>query len=359
MKRRIKQTTTTSTVAQFTACQPESASEVTLRKSKRIATFAVTRSYTPFIVMAAIFTNMSNGCGSTTSAFAFANNIIRRSRGTYRYTATTSCTAYTSKNAPSIPSVSAFQLHHQPTAATAVITRNRFFKSSTSTLFSTSSSSTGKDTGKDTGTATTNNATAKANKTPKTPTTTRSYIEPSLSGYKPPSVSWYPGHIAKAERTLSETLTSADVLIEIRDARIPKATSHPRVREWTVGKPRIVVLTRVDTVPKSSVKSWSDALTLFGAGKWDQYIQDGNLRHRARQNMMTRGIGGKNNNNNNADELGLVEDVIFVDAKRGSGLPALLRAIGRAGGYVNEKRISRGLRERPLRLAVLGYPNVG
>ena len=47
---------------------------------------------------------------------------------------------------------------------------------------------------------------------------------------------------------MAETLKSADVLVEVRDARIPKATSHPKVREWIAGKPRIVVLTRVDMV---------------------------------------------------------------------------------------------------------------
>jgi len=177
-----------------------------------------------------------------------------------------------------------------------------------------------------------------------------SYMETSISGYKAPTVNWYPGHIAKAERTLSETLTSADVLLEVRDARIPKATSHPRVREWTVGKPRIVVMTRLDTVPKSSVRSWSEALETLGAGRWDQFIQDGNLRHQARQNLVTRGIEG---------EDGIVEDVIYVDAKRGGGTPALLRSIGKAGAYVNLRRKSRGLRDRPLRVAVLGYPNVG
>ena len=212
----------------------------------------------------------------------------------------------------------------------------RYHTSTTSVLFSSSSSASSNDT---------------SNKTNNRATKTMSYNEESLSGYKAPTVNWYPGHIAKAERTLSETLTSADVLLEIRDARIPKATSHPRVREWTVGKPRIVVLTRLDTVPKSSVRSWSNALNTFGAGKWDQYIQDGNLRHQAKQNMKTRGITNT--------EDGLVEDVIYVDAKRGAGMPNLLRAIGRAGSYVNEKRLSRGLRERPLRVAVLGYPNVG
>jgi len=172
----------------------------------------------------------------------------------------------------------------------------------------------------------------------------------SLSGYKAPTVNWYPGHIAKAEKSLSETLNSADVLIEVRDARIPKATAHPKVREWTAGKPRIVVLTRVDLVPGTSIKSWSNALNDLGAGRWDGQVADGNVRHRANQAMKERGLVG---------EDGQVENVIYVDAKRGAGMPALLRAIGKSGAYVNEKRMNRGLRGRPLRVAILGYPNVG
>ena len=46
----------------------------------------------------------------------------------------------------------------------------------------------------------------------------------TISGYRRPKVNWYPGHIAKAERLLSETLKSVDVVIEVRDARAPKAT---------------------------------------------------------------------------------------------------------------------------------------
>lgn len=181
-------------------------------------------------------------------------------------------------------------------------------------------------------------------------TESKAFMEDSLSGYKAPTVNWYPGHIAKAERALAETLHSADVLVEVRDARIPKATAHPKVREWTAGKPRIVVMTRVDMVPKSSVRSWSKALNDLGAGRWDGKVQDGNVRHRANQAMKERGVVG---------EDGQVEDVVYVDAKRGAGMLALLRAISRSGAYVNERRKSRGLRERSLRVAILGYPNVG
>jgi ribosome biogenesis GTPase A len=40
---------------------------------------------------------------------------------------------------------------------------------------------------------------------------------------------WYPGHIAKTEKELKEQLRLMDVVIEIRDARIPLSTSHPKV----------------------------------------------------------------------------------------------------------------------------------
>lgn len=40
---------------------------------------------------------------------------------------------------------------------------------------------------------------------------------------------WYPGHIAKTEKELKEQLKLMDVVIEVRDARIPLSTSHPQV----------------------------------------------------------------------------------------------------------------------------------
>ena len=43
------------------------------------------------------------------------------------------------------------------------------------------------------------------------------------------TLQWYPGHIAKTEKELKEQLRLMDVVIEIRDARIPLSTSHPKV----------------------------------------------------------------------------------------------------------------------------------
>ena len=40
---------------------------------------------------------------------------------------------------------------------------------------------------------------------------------------------WYPGHIAKAEKELKSQIKLMDVIIEVRDARAPMATTHPEV----------------------------------------------------------------------------------------------------------------------------------
>ena len=88
--------------------------------------------------------------------------------------------------------------------------------------------------------------------------------EPNFSGYSRPVVQWYPGHIAKAERQLQETIKAVDVVVEVRDARIPRATSHPLVAQWCAGRPRLVVLTHSDTVPEKSMTFWRSAYRRFG-----------------------------------------------------------------------------------------------
>ena len=54
-----------------------------------------------------------------------------------------------------------------------------------------------------------------------------------------------------------------------------------------------------------------------------------------------------------------MEQVLFVNAKQGEGIHALHRAIFKAGSHVQERRERRGLKSRPLRVGIIGYPNVG
>ena len=133
-----------------------------------------------------------------------------------------------------------------------------------------------------------------------------------------PVISWYPGHIAKAERLMTEVLSMCDVVVELRDARIPRATSHPMLSQWVGSRKQVLVLNRADAVPERALTEWSGALSRM----------DG-------------------------------PDVFVSDARLGEGVAALKRAIVEEGKHVNERRKRRGIAPRPIRAAVLGYPNVG
>ena len=179
----------------------------------------------------------------------------------------------------------------------------------------------------------------------------------SLSGYQRPKVNWYPGHIAKAERQLSETLKSVDVVIEVRDARAPKATAHPSVGKWAAGRPRVVVLTRVDTVSNKSRDSWKRAYEYYGADRWEERLggeeKNRNVQLSKERSKYDNGgvaAGGSNSG---------VEEILFVDAKRGGGTHAISRAVYKAGQHVNERRRRRGLNDRSLRVGIIGFPNIG
>ncbi len=74
---------------------------------------------------------------------------------------------------------------------------------------------------------------------------------PSLSPAAP-AIQWYPGHIAQAERSLSANLEKVDLVLEVRDARIPLATGHPRLERWMRGKPRLLVLNRRDMISEAA-----------------------------------------------------------------------------------------------------------
>jgi len=178
----------------------------------------------------------------------------------------------------------------------------------------------------------------------------------SLSGYQRPKVNWYPGHIAKAERQLSETLKSVDVVIEVRDSRAPKATAHPSVGKWAAGRPRVVVLTRMDTVTTRSRDSWRRAYEDLGADRWEEMLggeeKNRNVQMRKEQSKYDKETLPEIRDSG-------VEEVLFVDAKRGQGTHAISRAVYKAGRHVNERRRRRGLNDRSLRVGIIGFPNVG
>jgi ribosome biogenesis GTPase A len=132
-----------------------------------------------------------------------------------------------------------------------------------------------------------------------------------------PAIQWYPGHIAKAERQLTEQLKKVDVVLEVRDARIPLATKHPQVAQWIGSKGHVLVLNRVDMIPSAAHQAWI---------RW--FREQG-------------------------------EEPYFTNANQGQGVPAVAKAAQVIGDQINQRRRDRGMLPRPVRAVVIGFPNVG
>ena len=132
-----------------------------------------------------------------------------------------------------------------------------------------------------------------------------------------PKIQWYPGHIAKAEKKLSEIINRVDLVIEVRDARIPLSTGHPHLNQWIINKKHILVINRADMIAPETITNWN---------KWFQ----------------------KNDIN-----------PLWCDAKKGMGIKEICKSAQESRLSIDNRRLSRGMKIRPIRALTLGFPNVG
>ena len=130
-------------------------------------------------------------------------------------------------------------------------------------------------------------------------------------------IQWYPGHIAKAERNLKEQLKLVDVVLEVRDARIPIVTCHPQLHKWIGSKTRLLILNRWDMISPRVRQLWTEWFKSQG------------------------------------------EEPYFTNAQQGQGVAAVSKAAQAAGLAINQRRKSRGMLPRAVRAVVIGFPNVG
>ena len=128
---------------------------------------------------------------------------------------------------------------------------------------------------------------------------------------------WYPGHIAKAERDLREQLKAVDLVLEVRDGRCPMSTRHPQIPEWVGSRPRLLLINRKDMVGEADRAAW----TRFFADRGSP--------------------------------------VVWTCGNMGDGVGRVQEAAAKLGEQLNAKRQARGLRPRPVRAVVIGFPNVG
>lgn len=130
-------------------------------------------------------------------------------------------------------------------------------------------------------------------------------------------IQWYPGHIAKARKGLQEQLKNVDLVFEVLDARIPRASRHQEIHQLIGERTSVLVLNKMDTIPQSILRQWQR--TFEGQGS----------------------------------------QVCVTDAQKGRGMRDLLNAAQKTALAVNERRLKRGMNPRALRAAVIGFPNVG
>lgn len=72
---------------------------------------------------------------------------------------------------------------------------------------------------------------------------------------------WYPGHMAKASRELKEILPLVDIVLELRDARIPESSKNPQIDELIQSKYRLILLNKASLADKLETKKWIKSLT--------------------------------------------------------------------------------------------------
>lgn len=69
-------------------------------------------------------------------------------------------------------------------------------------------------------------------------------------------INWYPGHMAKAKRLLKDQLTRVDVVVELCDARLPRASRNPDLISLTRDKKRVLILQKSDLADEKETAAW-------------------------------------------------------------------------------------------------------
>ena len=71
------------------------------------------------------------------------------------------------------------------------------------------------------------------------------------------NIQWYPGHMTKTRRQMEADLKLVDIVVEIIDARIPVSSRNPDIDAICGGKPRLIVLNRVDQADPAMSREWT------------------------------------------------------------------------------------------------------
>ena len=132
------------------------------------------------------------------------------------------------------------------------------------------------------------------------------------------TIQWFPGHMAKTRRAITANLKLVDAVVELIDARTPMSSRNPEIDSLTATKPRIVLLNKCDLADSNATSAWVS------------YFKKENVT------------------------------ALAVDCKSGKGLNKLMSTLkSTVLRELMEKRQRSGMVGAPVRLMILGIPNVG
>jgi ribosome biogenesis GTPase A len=131
------------------------------------------------------------------------------------------------------------------------------------------------------------------------------------------TIQWFPGHMTKAKRTISEQLKLVDMVIELRDGRIPMSSANPLLQDLIQNKPRLIVFTKRDMADDNVTRQWLD-----------YFEKDG-------------------------------QAVIFIDSQKDNVKKILLDNCLKVMDAKIQRDLRRGIFPRAIRAMIVGIPNVG
>ncbi len=130
-------------------------------------------------------------------------------------------------------------------------------------------------------------------------------------------IQWFPGHMAKTRRLMKENLPLVDVVVEITDSRVPFSSRNPEMKSLGGGKPRVVVLNKCDMADETITQEWIE------------YYKSNGIR------------------------------ALATDCRSGRGLNKLAPLVREVLKNELEKRARKGMEGKPIRMMIVGIPNVG
>ena len=131
------------------------------------------------------------------------------------------------------------------------------------------------------------------------------------------NIQWFPGHMTKAQRMIEDNIKLVDAVCEILDARIPNASRNPDIDRLAAGKPRLIILNRTDLADPDITAQWRKFFEAQG--------------------------------------MKLME----TDAKSGKGINNFVPVLRELLADKIAELSAKGQGTRPLRVMILGIPNVG